>query len=113
MLYEVITREASNSIYNNCPEIVQKTMDSFALLSGRQYNIFDYVGNYEAEHVIISMASSTETIEKTIDFLNKKGEKLGLIKVRLFRPFSQKYLLNALPETCKSIAVLDRTKELV
>jgi len=105
------SREATNSIYNTCPEIVQATMNTFALLTGRQYNIFDYVGDPEAEHVIISMASSTETIEKSIDFLNEKGEKLGLIKVRLFRPFSQNHLLNALPNTCKNIAVLDRTKE--
>ncbi|MBJ6367047.1 4Fe-4S binding protein [Snuella sedimenti] len=105
------SREASNSFYNACPDIVQKNMDTFATLTGRQYHIFEYIGSPNAEHIIISMGSSTETIETTIKHLNKTGEKLGLIKVRLFRPFSAKHLLNALPKTCKSIAVLDSTKE--
>ena len=105
------SREATNSFYNACPDIVQNTMETFYQLTGRQYQLFDYVGHPEAEYIIISMASSTETIEKSIKYLNQKKEKLGLIKVRLYRPFSTKHLLKALPKTCKSIAVLDRTKE--
>ena len=105
------SREAINPFYDICPDIVQKHMDAFANLTGRDYKLFDYHGDIEAEHIIISMASSTETIEETIEHLNKKGEKLGLIKVRLFRPFSTKHLLQALPKSTKSIAVLDRTKE--
>ena len=105
------SREAINTFYDQCPEIVQNNMDTFATLTGRQYNLFDYVGHPEAQHIIISMASSTETIESTINHLNEQGEKFGLIKVRLFRPFSTKHLIEALPSTCTSIAVLDRTKE--
>ncbi|WP_299550419.1 4Fe-4S binding protein [Seonamhaeicola sp.] len=105
------SREAVNPLYEACPDIVQKHMDTFASLTNRQYKLFDYVGHPDAEHIIISMASSTETIEKTIRHLNKKGNKFGLIKVRLFRPFSTKHLLQALPKTLRSIAVLDRTKE--
>lgn len=105
------SREKINPFYNNCPDTVQQTMNTFASLTGRQYHLFDYLGHPEAEHVIISMASSSETIEETINYLNKKGDKYGLIKVRLFRPFSTKHLLKYIPTTCKSIAVLDRTKE--
>ena len=105
------SREVINPFYNACPEIVQNTMNEFAKCTGRQYRLFDYVGDPNAEYIIISMASSTETIEKTINYLNEKGEKLGLVKVRLFRPFSTKHLLKALPNTVKSIAVLDKTKE--
>ena len=105
------SREAQNIFYNGCPAIVQKEMDKFASLSGRQYKLFDYVGHPKAEQIIVSMASSTETIEETINYLNQKGNKYGLIKVRLYRPFSKKHLLEALPNTVKSIAVLDRTKE--
>jgi len=105
------SREAVNSFYDNCPTIVQKQMNKFAQLTGRQYRLFDYVGHPEAEQVIIAMASATETIEQTINYLNTKGEKIGLIKVRLFRPFSAEHLIEALPKTCTSIAVLDRTKE--
>jgi len=89
------SREAVNSFYD----------------AGRQYKLFDYVGDTEAKQVIVAMASSTETIEETVLDLNSQGEKVGLIKVRLFRPFSTKHLLEALPKTCTSIAVLDRTKE--
>lgn len=105
------SREAVNLYYNACPETVQSEMDKFGKLTRRYYNLFDYVGHPKAEHIIISMASSTATIETTINQLNKQGEKYGLIKVRLFRPFSTKHLLKVLPPTCKSIAVLDRTKE--
>lgn len=105
------SREAVNSFYDACPEIVQNQMDKFAALTGRQYRLFDYVGHPEAEQVIIAMASATETIEETINYLNAQGEKVGLIKVRLFRPFSTEHIIAALPKTCTSIAVLDRTKE--
>ncbi len=105
------SREAQNIFYKICPTIVQDEMNKFAELTGRQYQLFDYVGHPEAEQLIISMASSCETIEETIHQLNQQGQKLGLIKVRLFRPFSKKYLLQALPKSVKSIAVLDRTKE--
>ncbi|WP_396589505.1 4Fe-4S binding protein [Allomuricauda sp. R78024] len=105
------SREAINTYYDACPDIVQDQMDEFAKLTGRQYKIFDYIGNPKAEQVIIAMASATETIEETIHYLNSKGSKIGLIKVRLFRPFSSKHFINAIPKTCKAIAVLDRTKE--
>ena len=105
------SREATNPFYDMCPNTVQNTMDLFGTLTGRHYNLFDYVGHPNAEHIIISMASSTETIETTINQLNETGEKYGLIKVRLFRPFSTKHLISVLPNTVNSIAVLDRTKE--
>ncbi|WP_298238811.1 thiamine pyrophosphate-dependent enzyme [uncultured Algibacter sp.] len=105
------SREAANLFYDNCPNIVQKHMDLFATLTGRKYKLFDYIGHSNAEQLIISIASSTETIEETINQLNKQGEKFGLIKIRLFRPFSTKHLIEALPKSIKSIAVLDRTKE--
>ncbi|MEL0456601.1 4Fe-4S binding protein [Flavobacteriaceae bacterium SZ-1-7] len=105
------SREAINSFYNSCPEVVQNKMDLFANLTGRTYKLFDYVGHEEAEHIIISMASSTQTIETTINQLNENGNKYGLVKVRLFRPFSTKHFISALPKSVKSIAVLDRTKE--
>ena len=104
-------REAANPFFNNCPNIVQNSMDQFAVLTGRQYQLFEYTGHPEATHIIISMASSTETIEETISHLNNQGEKIGLVKVRLFRPFSTKHLITALPKTAKTITVLDRTKE--
>lgn len=105
------SREAVNTYYNACPEIVQQKMNEFAQLTGRQYHIFEYVGHPQAEQVIIAMASGTETIETTIGQLNAQGEKIGLVKVRLYRPFSVEHFIKSLPETCKAIAVLDRTKE--
>ncbi|MFL1011567.1 4Fe-4S binding protein [Flavisericum labens] len=105
------SREAINSFYKLCPDIVQNKMDLFGRLTYRKYKLFDYVGHPMAEQVIISMASSTETIEATINQLNLEGEKYGLIKVRLFRPFSTKHLIAALPKSVKGISVLDRTKE--
>ncbi len=105
------SREAQNLFYKICPAIVQDEMNRFAEFTGRQYHLFDYVGHPEAEQLIISMASSCETIEQTIITLNERGSKYGLIKVRLFRPFSTKYLLQAIPKTVQKIAVLDRTKE--
>ncbi len=104
-------QEARNNHYAACPDIVQGTMDKFATLTGRQYKLFDYVGDPEAERVIIMMGSGAEAVEETILQLNAKGEKLGLIKVRLFRPFSLDAFVSALPTSVKSIAVLDRTKE--
>ncbi|WP_190809168.1 4Fe-4S binding protein [Flagellimonas sp. S3867] len=105
------SREAVNPYYKACPEIVQNEMDKFFEETGRQYKLFDYVGHPKAEQLIVAMASATETIEETITKLNENGERIGLIKVRLFRPFSAKHLIGSIPSTCKSIAVLDRTKE--
>ncbi len=105
------SREAANGHYRDCPNLVQLEMNNFAKLTGRQYKIFDYVGHPEAEQVLVAMASGTATIEETIKHLNSQGERIGLVKVRLYRPFSKKHLLAALPVTCKSVAVLDKTKE--
>jgi pyruvate-ferredoxin/flavodoxin oxidoreductase len=104
-------REAGNPYYLECPAIVQKTMDKFAEVVGRRYNLFDYVGARDAERVIIMMGSGAEAAEETVEYLNAHGEKVGLLKVRLFRPFSAEHFLAALPPTVKSLAVLDRTKE--
>lgn len=104
-------REAANKYYEAVPGIVQHYMDEVGKLTGRHYNLFDYVGAADADRVIISMGSSADVIEETIDYLNKKGAKLGLIKVRLYRPFCADKLIAALPKTCKKVAVLDRTKE--
>ncbi|MBD3616231.1 MAG: pyruvate:ferredoxin (flavodoxin) oxidoreductase [Gracilimonas sp.] len=104
-------RESVNSYYDACPEIVQKTMNKFAELGGRQYQLFEYHGPDDAERVIILMGSGAETAHETVDRMNAKGEKVGLIKVRLFRPFSMNHLIQSLPDTVKGIAVLDRTKE--
>lgn len=105
------SREAANTFYKDCHNIVQNTMDTFKKLTGRAYKLFDYIGHKEAEYVLISMASSTKAIEETINYCNSQGEKYGLIKVRLFRPFSTNHLIESLPSSVKSIAVLDRTKE--
>jgi pyruvate-ferredoxin/flavodoxin oxidoreductase len=104
-------RETVNPFYLAVPTIVQETMDKLAALTGRQYQLFDYVGAPDAERVIILMGSGCETVEETIDYLAAQGEKVGLVKVRLFRPFSAEHLLAALPATVKAMAVLDRTKE--
>ncbi|MFQ5518656.1 MAG: pyruvate:ferredoxin (flavodoxin) oxidoreductase, partial [Mariprofundus sp.] len=105
-------RESANQFYDAVPGIVQDTMDQLAGLTGRQYHLFDYFGADDAEHVIIVMGSGAQTIEESIKVLNAQGSKLGVITVRLFRPFSRKHLIAALPDTVKKIAVLDRTKEL-
>ena len=86
-------------------------MDKFAKIVGRQYKLFDYVGAPDAEKVIIIMGSGAETVHETVDYLNSKGEKVGVVKVRLYRPFSIKHFMAVLPKTVKKIAVLDRTKE--
>jgi len=104
-------RETVNKYYDVTPQIVQEYMDKVAKVIGRQYHLFDYVGAPDADKIIIAMGSGIETIEETINYLNKKGEKLGLIKVRLYRPFSIEALKNAIPDSVKKIAVLDRTKE--
>jgi pyruvate-ferredoxin/flavodoxin oxidoreductase len=104
-------REACNPYYLATPAIVQKAMDKFASIVGRQYHLFDYVGAPDAERVIVIMGSGAESTEETIQYLLGRGEKVGLVKVRLFRPFSGESLIKALPATTKTIAVLDRTKE--
>jgi pyruvate-ferredoxin/flavodoxin oxidoreductase len=104
-------REAANNYYKAVPAIVEDYMAKAAQLTGRKYNLFDYVGAPDAEDVIIAMGSSCEAIRETIDLLNAQGRKLGLLIVRLYRPFSASHFLAALPASCKRIAVLDRTKE--
>ncbi len=104
-------RETANQYYTDFPGIVQDAMDKFAKLTGRQYKLFDYVGAPDAEKVIIMMGSGADTAQETVEHLNANGEKTGLLKVRLFRPFSTDHFLAAIPETAKKIAVLDRTKE--
>ena len=104
-------RETVNRYYDATPAIVQKYMDKFAKLTGRQYNLFDYVGPQDAEQIIIMMGSGADTAHETVAFMNANGAKVGLIKVRLYRPFDTKAFVDAIPDTVKSIAVLDRTKE--
>ncbi|RME49039.1 MAG: pyruvate:ferredoxin (flavodoxin) oxidoreductase, partial [Chloroflexi bacterium] len=104
-------RETVNPYYLAAPDIVQKTMDKFAGIVGRQYHLFDYVGAPDAERVIVLMGSGCETAEETVDYLVSRGEKVGVVKVRLYRPFSARHFIEALPPTVKVIAALDRTKE--
>ena len=104
-------RESVNPFYMATPEIVQNTMDKFAELTGRQYKLFDYTGAPDAERIIVIMGSGAETAQETAEYLVAQGEKVGVLTVRLFRPFSVEAFLGALPSTTKSIAVLDRTKE--
>ncbi|MBP5352173.1 MAG: pyruvate:ferredoxin (flavodoxin) oxidoreductase [Alphaproteobacteria bacterium] len=104
-------REASNAYYDKVPAIVQEEMDKFARISGRQYHIIDYSGAKDADNVVIVMGSGAETVEETVEYLNAKGAKLGVLKVHLYRPFPTEALLKALPTTVKTISVLDRTKE--
>ncbi|HWB33098.1 MAG TPA: pyruvate:ferredoxin (flavodoxin) oxidoreductase [Acidobacteriaceae bacterium] len=104
-------REAANPYYLACPAIVQDAMDRFARLTGRAYHLFDYVGAVDAERVVILMGSGAGAVEETVRALNARGEKVGLLKVRLYRPFAAEAFLAALPETVRSIGVLDRTKE--
>ena len=104
-------REASNSYYNALPEIAQEYMDKVNAKIGTDYKLFNYYGAADAEHVIVAMGSVCDTIEETIDYVNANGGKVGLIKVRLYRPFSAKHLIEAIPATVKQISVLDRTKE--
>ena len=104
-------REASNPFYGKVEAIVQEEMDKFAKISGRQYNVVEYVGAPDAEQVIVIMGSGAETVEEAINYLNNNGYKVGLVKVRLYRPFPEKSFLKALPKTAKVVNVLDRTKE--
>jgi pyruvate-ferredoxin/flavodoxin oxidoreductase len=104
-------RETVNPFYLATPAIVQKTMDKFASIVGRHYHLFDYVGAPDAERVIILMGSGCEAAHETVEYLTDKGEKVGVIKVRLYRPFSVEHLMAALPPTTRTIAALDRTKE--
>lgn len=104
-------REAGNPFYHDLIQIVEEYLEKLGRKAGRQYGLFDYYGAHDAEYIIIAMGSVTQTIEETIDYHNGKGEKYGLVKVHLFRPFSVKHLRNIVPKTAKKIAVLDRTKE--
>ncbi|MGD9487507.1 MAG: pyruvate:ferredoxin (flavodoxin) oxidoreductase [Calditrichaceae bacterium] len=104
-------RETVNPYYEKTPNIVQDAMDKFAKITGRQYKLFEYVGHPEAERVIVVMGSGAEAVQEAVEFLMAAGEKVGMIKVRLYRPFSKKHLMEALPKTTKAMAVLDRTKE--
>ena len=104
-------REACNRYYDAVPEIVEYYMDKISEITGRKYGLFDYYGAEDAERVIIAMGSATEAIRETIDYMTEKGEKVGMVAVHLYRPFSVKHFLSAIPATAKRIAVLDRTKE--
>jgi pyruvate-ferredoxin/flavodoxin oxidoreductase len=104
-------REACNKYYDATPAIVQAEMDKFAKMVGRSYHLFDYVGPADAERVIVVMGTGAEIVHETVDVLAKKGEKVGVVKVRLYRPFSMDHLIAALPKSVKAISVLDRTKE--
>ncbi len=104
-------RESANPYYAATPDAVQSVMDRFAGLVGRRYRLFDYVGAPDAERVIVLMGSGAETVEETVEWLAARGEKVGLVKIRLFRPFSARHFVAALPASVRSIAVLDRTKE--
>ena len=103
-------KEASNPYYTQIPYIVQEEMEKVSDLTGRRYNLFDYAGDPEAERVIVSMASSCDVVEESVNYLNGLGQKVGLIKARLYHPFSAEHFLRALPSTVKRIAVLERTK---
>ncbi|WP_448267005.1 pyruvate:ferredoxin (flavodoxin) oxidoreductase [Nostoc sp. DSM 114159] len=104
-------REGANLYYNACPEIVQRIMDEFGERTGRHYKIYEYYGAKDADRVIVLMGSGCETVHETVDYLNARGEKLGVVKVRLYRPFDVQRFVAALPTSVKAIAVLDRTKE--
>ena len=104
-------RETVNKFYEEIPRIVQEYMDKLGEKIGRNYRLFDYTGAPDADKIIIAMGSGTETIEETVNYLNKRGEKVGAVKVRLYRPFSAEALISAIPESVKKVAVLDRTKE--
>jgi len=104
-------REAANPFYAACPQLVQKTMDKFASVVGRSYHIFDYVGAPDAERVIVMMGSGAEAAHEAVDYLVDRGEKVGLVKVRLYRPFASERFIEAIPKSTRMISVLDRTKE--
>ena len=104
-------REAQNRFYDVCPDVVARTMQAFAALTGRRYGLFDYVGDPAADRVIVIMGSGAETVHETVDYLTARGEKVGVLKVRLYRPFARQAFLAALPKTVRTLAILDRTKE--
>ncbi|ODH01430.1 pyruvate:ferredoxin (flavodoxin) oxidoreductase [Nostoc sp. KVJ20] len=104
-------REGANLYYNACPEIVQRIMDEFGERTGRHYKIYEYYGANDADRVIVLMGSGCETVHETVDYLNARGEKLGVVKVRLYRPFDVQKFVAVLPTSVQAIAVLDRTKE--
>ena len=104
-------RETVNPFYARMPQIVQETMDEFAALVGRQYHLFDYVGAPDAERVLVLMGSGAEVAQEAVEYLNARGENVGVLKVHLYRPFAVEQFIQALPHSAKSIAVLDRTKE--
>jgi len=104
-------RESANPIYNAVPGIVQSYMDQMSQITGRKYKLFDYYGAQDAEYIIVAMASVTGTISEVVDYLNAQGEKVGMVKVNLYRPFSEEHFHQVIPHTVKKIAVLDRTKE--
>jgi pyruvate-ferredoxin/flavodoxin oxidoreductase len=104
-------REAGNRFYLACPDIVEKTLERFAKIAGRRYRLFDYVGDPKAERVVVLMGSGAEVAHEAVEHLVNQGEKVGVLKVRLYRPFSVRHFAAALPETVRAIAVLDRTKE--
>ncbi len=104
-------RETVNPYYDKCPDIVQKHMDRFAELTGRQYHLFDYVGAPDAERVIVMMGAGAEAAHETVEYLTSQGQKVGVLKVRLYRPFDAEKLLAAIPDGTKIISALDRTKE--
>ena len=104
-------REASNRFYDKVPEIVVDYMNKISRLTGREYKPFNYAGAKDAEYIIVAMGSVTDTIDETVEYLNKLGEKVGVLKVHLYRPFSIEFFLQSIPKTVKKIAVLDRTKE--
>ena len=105
------TREASNKFYDAVPEMVAEAMEQISTITGREYKPFVYYGAEDAERVVIAMGSVTETLKETVDYLNARGEKVGVVTVHLYRPFSAKYLFAVLPKSAKKICVLDRTKE--
>ena len=104
-------REACNSFYAACPEMVQEEMDRLAGLTGRRYHLVDYHGHPEAERVVVAMGSGAEVAHETVDWLVAKGERVGVLKIRLYRPFPAEAFLAALPRSVRAVAVLDRTKE--
>ena len=104
-------RESANLFYAACPDVVQKAMDQFAEQTGRKYKLFDYEGAPDAERVIVLMGSGCEAAQETVENLTQRGEKVGLIKVRLYRPFDSQRFVAAIPATARKLAVLDRTKE--
>ncbi len=104
-------REAANLFYRACPDIVEQLMARFAALTGRRYGLFEYAGHPEAERVVVIMGSGADTVHETVDYLAARGDKVGVLKVHLFRPFSIAAFLRELPQSVRAIAVMDRTKE--